>query len=208
MENVTEQVWYAAYGSNMDATRFGYYLRGGRPDGAARTLPGSRDPSDPRDRRPVELDGSVYFGWESPTWGGGIAFYDPDAGGTSLGVAYLVTAAQLADVATQEMHRDPTGHPLDLVALVAAGRLVLGPGRYETLHVVGEIDGIAVVTLTSSLHDEMPLNPPRPAYVTTMARGLVDAHGLSVDQAVDYLLARPGCTPQWSRDEMHRVVAA
>ena len=66
----------------------------------------------------IELDGSVYFGWESPTWGGGIAFYDPDAGGTSLGVAYLITAAQFADVATQEMRRDPIGDPLDLMALI------------------------------------------------------------------------------------------
>ena len=149
----------------------------------------------------------MYFGWESPTWGGGIAFYDPDAGGTSLGVAYLITAGQFADVATQEMHRDPTGDPLDLVALVAAGRLVLGPGRYETLHVVGEIDGAAVVTFTSSVHDEMPLNPPQ-AYVTTMASGLVDAHGLRVDEAVDYLLARPGCTPYWTREDLRRAVSA
>jgi hypothetical protein len=202
-----ERVWYAAYGSNVDEARFGHYLRGGRPEGAARTLPGSVDRTDPADRRPVKLDGSVYFGWESPTWGGGIAFYDPEASGTSLGVAYLITAAQFADVATQEMHRDPTGDPLDLVALVAAGRLVLGPGRYETLHVVGEIDGLAVVTFTSSVHDEMPLNAPQPAYVSTMARGLVDAHGLSVDEAVDYLLARPGSQPSWTRADLQEVVA-
>jgi hypothetical protein len=203
-----EQVWYAAYGSNLSWSRFRHYLQGGRSDGAARVLPGARDPSEPLRRQPVELSGSVYFAWESPTWGGGIAFYDPDADGTSLGHAYLVTAEQFADVATQEMHRDPTGDPLDLETLVAAGRLVLGPGRYQTLHVVGEIDGLPIVTFTSSVHDEMPLNPPRPAYVTTMASGLLDAHRLSVDEAVDYLLARPGCTPHWNRTDMTTVVAS
>ena len=166
------------------------------------------DPSAPADRRPVELDGSVYFGWESPTWGGGIAFYDPDAGGTSLGVAYLITAGQFADVATQEMHRDPTGDPLDLVALVAAGRLVLGPGRYETLHVVGEIDECG----GGDLHVERPRRDaaqPAPA-------GVRHHHGQrprrrpwsDVDEAVDYLLARPGCTPYLDPGGPRRAVSA
>ncbi len=208
MRRVIEHVWYAGYGSNLDWRRFRHYLRGGRPDGAARDLPGAHDPADPLQRRPVELAGSVYFAWESPTWGGGIAFYDPAAGGTSLGLAYLVTAGQFADVATQEMHRDPTGDPLDLVALVAAGRLVLGPGRYETLHVVGEIDDVAVVTFTSSVHDEMPLNPPLPAYLSTMARGLATAHGLDTAAVIDYLLDRPGCRPAWSRDALTGLVTA
>ncbi len=203
-----EHVWYAGYGSNLDWSRFRHYLRGGRPPGAARELPGARDPSDPLDRRAIDLTGSVYFAWESPTWGGGIAFYDPDALGMSLGQAYLVTTDQFADVATQEMHRDPTGDPLDLAALVAAGRLVLGPGRYETLHVVGEISGVAVVTFTSSVHGEMPLNAPRPAYLATMARGLAATHHLGAAEVVDYLLARPGCTPTWTREALLDVVTA
>ena len=202
-----ERVWYAGYGSNLDWTRFRHYLRGGRSDGAARELPGAHDPSDPLDRRPIGLAGSVYFAWESPTWGGGIAFYDPEAGGTSLGVAYLVTASQFADVATQEMHRDPTGDPPDLATLLAAGRLVAGPGRYETLHVVGELDDVPIVTFTSSVHDAMPLNAPRPAYVQTMARGLAAEHGLAANAVVDYLLARPGCTPGWTRDALLELVA-
>ncbi len=76
------QLWYAAYGSNMAADRLRHYLEGGAPPGAALTQPGARDPSPPRDVRPVSLSGSVYFAWDSPTWGGGIAFYDPLAPGT------------------------------------------------------------------------------------------------------------------------------
>lgn len=203
-----EQVWYAGYGSNLAWARFRCYLQGGRPEGAARTLPGATDPADPLDMQPITLDGSVYFAWHSPTWGGGIAFYDPDAGGTSLGRAYLVTAAQFVDVATQEMHREPTGDPLDLVALMDAGRLVLGPGRYETLHVVGEIGNQPVVTFTSSVHDEMPLNAPRAAYLTTMARGLAETHGLDASAITSYLLGRPGCALGWTHDDVAALVSA
>ena len=203
-----DHVWYAAYGSNLDWPRFSLYLRGGRPEGARREFPGAHDDTDPVDVQPVELDGSVYFAWDSPTWGGGIAFYDPQARGTSLGRAYLVTVNQFADVATQEMHREPSGDPLDLVDLVAEGSSVLGPGRYETLHVVGEIDGVPVVTFTSSVHDEGEANAPRPAYLATMARGLADSHGLAADDVTDYLLERPGCTPGWTRTTLTPVVDA
>ena len=41
----TLRVWYAAYGSNTDAARFGCYLRGGCPEGGARSYPGCRDTS-------------------------------------------------------------------------------------------------------------------------------------------------------------------
>ncbi|MEP6666837.1 MAG: histone deacetylase [Nocardioidaceae bacterium] len=204
-----DQVWYAGYGSNLAWERFRCYLRGGRPEGAARELSGARDHADPDAVEPVELAGTVYFAWESPTWGGGIAFYDASAGGTSLGRAYLVTTGQFADIAAQEMHREP-GRDLAVDAfagLVGAGQLVLGRGRYETLHVVGEIAGIPVVTFTSSGEDDpLPLHPPRAAYLQMMARGLADAHGLDDAAVVDYLLDRPGCRPTWTRETLTRVV--
>ncbi len=197
-----EQVWYASYGSNMMLERFRYYLHGGRPVDATRDYPGARDRSEPAGAEPVELAGSVYFAWESPTWGGGIAFYDPDAGGTSFGRAYLVTTSQFADVAAQEMHRAP-GHDLDLTDLLAHGRAVLGPGRYESLHVVGEIAGVPIVTFTASWVDtEIPLNAPVAAYLRMMARGLAETHGWETAAIVDYLLDRPGCRPTWTRDTL------
>lgn len=70
------EVWYAAYGSNLDRDRFLTYLGGGRPPGATRTYPGARDRRPPANDRPLLLPGALFFAWESPTWGGGIAFYD------------------------------------------------------------------------------------------------------------------------------------
>jgi hypothetical protein len=179
-------VWYAAYGSNLAAERVRCYLRGGCPPGATRTYPGARDPSDPLDARPFVMPGGVAFAWKSPTWGGGIAFYDAGASGVVLARAYLLTAPQFADVLEQEMWRTP-GADVDLGAVLRDGRHVVGPGRYETLHLVGELDGRPVVTFTAPDVDALGVRPPADAYVRTLARGLHEAHGLAPTAAADYL---------------------
>jgi hypothetical protein len=185
-------VWYAAYGSNMSAARLACYLAGGCPPGATRTYPGARDRTLPTDVRPVELDGCVYFAWHSPTWGGGIAFYDPDSPGTSVGRAYRLTAAQLSDLLEQEMHREP-GVDHDLADLLAHGSDDVGDGRYESMHLVGELDGEPVVTFTSpeGLH-QADHNEPSAAYLATMARGLTESHEWDAGRVARYLLERPG----------------
>lgn len=201
-----DRIWYAAYGTNMERDRLGCYLAGGCPPGASRTYVGARDRTLPTEMRPVELAGSVYFAWESPTWGGGIAFYDPEGEGTSVGRAYRLTAGQLADLHAQEMHRDP-GFDLDLTDLLADGSAVLGPGRYESLHVVGEIEDAAVVTFTASWGpDEVPFNAPVAAYLATMARGLAESWGWETDRTVDYLLERPGIGPAWDRATLRHAL--
>lgn len=196
-------VWYAAYGSNLAAERFTCYLHGGCPPGATRTYPGAREPGDPLAIRPVSLPGGVVFAWESPTWGGGIAFYDAEADGAVLARGYLVTAAQFADVLEQEMWRQP-GADHDLAGLFRRGRHQIGPGRYETLHLVGELDGRPVLTFSAADVDALGVRPPADAYVVTMARGLCDAHGLSVEEAVDYLLRCRGIGR--SREELLGLV--
>ncbi len=210
-------LWYASYGSNMAGERLRCYLEGGCPPGAVRVNPGARDPSPPRDARYVRLAGAVYFAWESPTWGGGVAFYDPSGPGESVGRAYLVTRGQFADIAIQEMHREPGGQrtradpdleDADLAALLADGGARLGPGRYETLHQVGEIDGRPVVTFTASWRlDEIALNPPAATYVQLVAAGLRETTGWDAGQIIDYLLARPGVRPGWDAGMLAGVVS-
>lgn len=203
-----ERVWYAAYGSNLSAARFSHYLRGGRPDGAVRDYPGARDRSAPLADRPITLTGQVYFAWDSPTWGGGIAFYDPAAAGTSAGRAWLVTTGQFSDVASQEMHR-PVGRDLPLGELFReSSTAVLGPGRYETLHVVGEIDAVPVVTFTASwAHRDVSLNAPVAGYLRVMATGLRQAHGWDTAAVCRYLLDRPGVRPYWDEETLPRALA-
>ena len=186
------RVWYASYGSNLARDRFRCYVEGGRPPGAARVCPGCRDTTMPSQDVATRLPGRLHFAWRSPTWGGGIAFYDPSQPGETLARAYRVTVGQLADVVAQEMHRTP-GADLDLRGLPLRGRLVLGPGRYETLHLVGEIGGEPVITFSHS-EATTPLDPhpPSAAYLAMIVRGLREAHGLDDAALVAYLGAAHG----------------
>jgi hypothetical protein len=190
------RVWYASYGSNLARERFLCYLQGGRPRGARRTYPGARDRSLPVEDRAMTLPGEMFFGWESPTWGGGIAFYDAHAAGSTLARAYLVTVQQFADVAAQEMHREP-GDDLDLTEVLEQGRHELGPGRYEALHLVGELEGLPVLTFTTPDPTALQRNSPAPAYTHLVAEGLRDAHGLTDGDLAAYLLSRPGMRLGW-----------
>lgn len=167
----------------------GRYLHGGCPPGATRTYPGARESADPLDDRPVVVPGKVTFAWHSPTWDGGIAFLEADAAGEAPARAYLLTRRQLADVLEQEMWREP-GRDLDVDTLARDRRLVIGPGRYETLAVVGELDGRPVVTFTAPDVDALGIEAPADAYLAIMARGLRASHRLSDEAVADHLL---GC---------------
>lgn len=185
-------IWYAAYGSNLARDRFEAYLTGGRPAGASRTYPGARDPSPPVDDRPLLLPGRIFFGWESPTWGGGIAFYDNAGDGTVYARGYRITRQQFCDLAAQEMRRDP-GVDLDLTRVLTERSHSYGPGRYETMHLVGELDGLPVLTFTAPADHGLRPNTPAAAYVATILRGLQECHGLRDGQAHSYL-ATAGAT--------------
>lgn len=204
---VPVHVWYAGYGSNLARERFLCYVRGGRPTGASRTCPGARDTTLPVDDRALTLPGEMFFAWDSPTWGGGIAFYDATAAGRTLARAYLLTDQQFADVAAQEMHRQP-GEDLDLTTVLDQSRHDLGPGRYESLHLVGELEGHPVLTFTTADPLGLQHNPPTQPYLEMIARGLSDTHGLGVDEITSYLAARPGAELGWDHDSLSAVVSA
>ncbi|WP_370466523.1 histone deacetylase [Streptacidiphilus sp. PB12-B1b] len=161
----------------MHAARLACYLSGGRPPGGARTYPGCRDPRPPARTLPVTLPGRLYFALESAVWTGGMAFYDPFDPGTMPARAYLVTVEQFADVAAQEMHREPGGE-LDLSGVLSGGRAVLGPGRYETLVCPGLLEGRPVLTFTAGCRSaEAELNAPSAGYLRHLSAGLREAHG-------------------------------
>jgi hypothetical protein len=200
------QVWYASYGSNLSRQRFLHYLGGGRPDGASRTYPGARDRTQPEDDRALTLPGEMFFAWESPTWGGGIAFYDADSPGPTLARAYLVSEQQFADVAAQE-RRELPGEDFDLTQVLTHSRHDLGPGHYEALHLVGELEGLPVLTFTAPNPTALQRNSPKSAYLSTLVRGLQETHDLPDEDLADYLLGRPGIGPEWDRARIAGLVS-
>lgn len=169
--------WYAAYGSNTDEARFRRYLDG------------CREPVDPVDSRPFVLDLPLYFAGTGTRWGdGGVAFagVDRDLAPATLGRAWLLPAARIAEVGAQE-----NGLPLDAATLdLDAGDHVAFPGRwYDSWVSCGELDGHPVLTLTSSVA-RGPRNPPGRAYAAVVARGIRVTHGLTADEVADYLADR------------------
>ncbi len=201
-------VWYAAYGSNMCAARMACYVLGGRPVGGARVYPGCRDRRLPERAVGVVLPGRLYFAGESSVWGGGMGFYDPSEPGWMPARAYLLTVSQFADIAAQEMHREPgPGAELDLRAVLAEGRAVLGPGRYETLVCPGTLEGRPVLTFTAPGRSAgAELARPSAGYLRQLAAGLGEGQGWGVDRAAEYLASRPGARGGWTAAEIAAVV--
>ncbi len=201
-----DRVWYAAYGSNTDLDRLAFYLRGGRPPGAARACPGCRDPRMPSRSVPVELAGVLYFATESPVWGGGRAFYDPRADGRVLARAHLLSAGQFSDIAAQEMYR-AAGVDLDLGAVLTDGRAVLGEGHHETLVCAGQIDGVPLLTFTAPWGvRDVRWVAPSAAYLRLLAVGLLAAGAWDTEAVAEYLAACPGATGHWSEQAVRELL--
>ncbi len=195
------QVWYVAYGSNLALERFSCYLYGGRPRGGARVYPGCRDQTPPQRTVAVTVSGGLVFAGASKVWGGGSAFYNAAAPTQLAARAYLLTLDQLADVAAQEMWREPGGaYALELAALLPEVAEIhsLGPGRYETVIRLGELDGLPMFTVTHGTIADLEPVAPTASYLHWIVTGLIEAHGWNIQQVVDYLHAAPGVQLSWT----------
>lgn len=199
-------VWYVTYGSNMHADRFACYLLGGTPPGGTRANPGSRDKRLHRDTRAVHLPGQIYFALESPMWSGGLALYDPELDGSAAAAAYLVTASQFADVATQEMYREPTTD-FDLTKVLETGRDQIGDGRYETLICPGRLEGYPLLTFTAPWRsaDIIP-TVPAGAYLKMLGEGLHKTHRWDASRIADYLASLPGAAGAWQPADIQTLL--
>jgi hypothetical protein len=193
-----DPVWYLAYGSNMNAARFGCYISGGRPRGARRTYLGCRDQSPPVRDVGLRVAGGLTFAGSSTVWGGGIAFFDPGADGELAARAYLLTFGQLSDVVAQEARR-PVGSDLSLDS-GADRQWPTNSHVYETLLHLDDRDGSPMFTITSL--QDLDSTPPSAPYLRTLFDGLGEAFGWTAEKRVRYLLRAPGVTPVWSASRL------
>jgi hypothetical protein len=205
-----ERIWYVAYGSNLATARFRCYLSGGRPAGGARDYLGCRDPRDPTRIEGVEVPGGLVFAGASRVWNGGMTFYDRTATGGVAGCAYLVTTDQFGDGAAQELRRPPGGEfARDLSGLLPDVESVVatGPGLYETVVRLGELDGLPMFTITH--HDVASLVPASPtaAYLRWIILGLRETHAYDDARIARYLAAAPGVRGAWSEPEIVALAA-
>ena len=115
------------------------------------------------------------------------------------GIAFRATIGHDADAAAAVREMLPGWEVLPVAGL---------PGRYEALHLVGELEGHPVITFTSPEPADVPTSAPSSAYLGMVARGLRETHEHTDDQLVDYLVDCPGVAPEWSRSEVADLVAA
>ena len=203
-------VWYVSYGSNLHRARFQSYLEGGRMPGGLRADAGCRDPSEPLADAALHLPFPLYFSGESRVWTGGVAFLDhdphPDARRT-YARGYVITSEQFEDVVAQESKRAHAA--IDWDALGRDGRVAAGPGRYDLALVVGERDGLPMVTFTHP--DPQVTNAlaaPVIGYLHMLAIGLRDAHGLDDAAVAEYLVGHPGARDTWTVSALLDALAA
>jgi hypothetical protein len=194
-------IWYVTYGSNLAMDRFRCYLAGGRPAGGLREYAGCRDPSDPTRSMGVEVPGGIVFASESGVWGGGMAFFDRAMQGVAACRAHLITAEQFGDVAAQERRRPPGGEfARDLAGLLpdVDTMVATGPGHYETVVRLGELDGTAMFTITHHDVPSLTLAAPTAPYLRWIAAGLREAHGYDPARTARYLAGAPGVAGVWT----------
>ncbi|HYZ93780.1 MAG TPA: histone deacetylase [Actinomycetota bacterium] len=197
---MTELVWYAAYGSNLSRARFYCYLHGGCPQGAGYDFPGCRDQSAPLEDRPFEIAPELAFGGTSRTWGGGVAFVDPDSTNGARARLYLITADQLADVVAQENWLEPGSVTIDEFEKETD----LGADRtYGLVVPLGELEAKPVVTFTQ--HRGAALARPSIAYLQHIAQGLSESHALSIEEICAFLGTARGVDPVLSEDELRTL---
>jgi hypothetical protein len=190
-------MWYASYGSNLNAERFGCYIVGGCPVGATRTYVGARDKSPPLDAVAIEIPYQLYFSGESRVWGGSPAFLDRKSveGVVGLARAYLIGWDQFEDVVAQENNRPQAPIEIDDHLLVPGFIRQIGPGRYENLLCTERLNDLPVVTFTApwSMSDVAP-GAPSASYLAMLIAGLREAHDLSDAELTSYLGSAPGCS--------------
>ena len=123
--------------------------------------------------------------------------------------AYLVTVDQFADIVAQETWSPPGGPLAQQIVETLPGMAafhVHGPGDYETVHRLGEHDGVSLMTVTSDRLAELEPTAPAAPYLWWIASGLMQAHGWTPDQAGDYLSRAIGAQGVWSAEEVAALV--
>lgn len=163
---MTDRVWYACYGSNLDEERFKCYIQGGICKENGKHYTGCKiDSSLWTDSRIRRYKGRMYFGNQSSSWEGkGVAFYDSEGGGTTIMRLYNISRQQLHEIRKQE------------------GNSSAWYGKIECLDVE---DGLPVYTLTSE--EPRPENAPSERYLSLIERALVEQCGIEEDEAGWYV---------------------
>jgi hypothetical protein len=216
-DDKNELVWYLSYGSNLLKSRFMCYITGGRPQGSNKDYRGCVcDKTPPKDSRPDEIGFSLYFAHRPDTsnasntsWNGGLAFIRQNASPeeySTMARRYLITKEQLEGVVAQENGKcdGDAEYSFGLRRLLENRQLSIGHRLYNYLIVIGDDNGVPIITLTTS-HD-LILRKPSLEYVTIIALGLRETYGMSPEEACSYLYKKDGIEGLFEQSDLLSII--
>lgn len=168
-QKASDPVWYACYGSSLDAERFACYIEGGTCKANGRYYSGCTDKTLWTESMHSMFGGGMYYGNSSSAWNGkGVSFYDIKAPGFTFMRLYKITMGQLLEIQVQEGASN---------------------NWYGNLLCLGvNSDHCPIYTLTSV--ERRPENEPDPAYLELMKKAMVEQCGYSEKMADAYLRSR------------------
>ncbi len=196
-------LWYVTYGSGISGEIFKCFIRGGLPEGALKAYPGCRDTTAPLKNKFMALPHALYFGGESTTWGGGMAFVDPrqDETAHTISRAHLITEDQFEDIVAQQNHQSLIS-PLPLEKAIQNGEAVIGNGAgdYSLLLYCGTMDGHPMFTLTAAT--PRPASAPSPSYARMLYKGLSQNKTLDAKATMDYMMSKTDISGSYKEQDI------
>ncbi|WP_223590644.1 hypothetical protein [Neobacillus bataviensis] len=207
MQNEPQYVWYASYGSNINAERFLCYIKGGRPVGSAKVEIGCKDPSLPIDETTFTINLPLYFAKEAGKWESqGVAFLglNQNTEYKTLSKKYLITTDQFLDVVKQE--NNGVEFNLDLNEVKTAGsKIFRRQSWYGNVMYLGEDNGYPIFTFTApwDIKDVEWKKPSRP-YLLTIVNGL--KKDFSEEEIYNYFKNKPGIKENYADEELAAII--
>ncbi|MBT2700610.1 hypothetical protein J7E79_25055 [Bacillus sp. ISL-40] len=203
MNEKQQYVWYASYGSNINADRFLCYIKGGQPEGSAQIEIGCKDPSLPVDESTFTIDLPLYFAKEAARWESqGVAFIglNQDKGNHTYSKKYLITGEQFLDVVKQE--NNGLNFEIDLHEVKQKGSKVFHRHSwYGNILYLGDENGFPIYTFTAPWDiNEVEWKKPSPAYLKTIIKGL--SKNYSNEEIFAYFQSKPGIKDQFPDHEL------
>ncbi len=214
---MAEYVWYAGYGSNLNNSRFHYYVKGGIFKVTGRNHPGCQDQTFPIKVSRCTIDHELYFARKSSSWENkAVAFLaaTPNKAHVTKCVLYLITREQFTDILIQENSSVPPmpGIVPNLEAAKRGEEVMVGMtdqfSWYGRLLYLGEHEGYPIYSFTSKDTDEsIVVAEPGANYLQVIGTGLVNNFGMSQYDAASYLMQQRGISnTEWTIEGITNLI--
>jgi hypothetical protein len=84
--------------------------------------------------------------------------------------------------------------------------VTIGPGRYETVVRLGELDGAPMFTITHHDVGSLRLAAPTARYLHWISVGLQESHGYDGASIARYLVTVPGIRGSWAETDIETLI--